>query len=165
MRKRGSATTITALAVLAAMLLATAGHAQGDAMAAGKDVFSERCSVCHQASGKGIPGAFPPLAGNVPLFLQKGQEGRTTLEHIVLFGMQGQIQALGSTFDGAMPTWGPILSDQQIADVLTYVSHVWDDDAMLPDDFTSFTADEIAKARDAKLTPQQTHEEWSQLSF
>lgn len=165
MRTRGTAIAITALVALAAMVLTTPVAAQGDAMATGKDVFSERCSVCHQASGKGIPGAFPPLAGNVPLFLQKGQQGRTTLEHIVLFGMQGQIQALGETFDGSMPTWGPILSDQQLADVLTYVSHAWGNDAMLPDDFTPFTADEIAKARDAKRSPAQTHEEWSKLGF
>jgi len=152
---------VLAVAVSAPLL----AHAQDAPFAAGKTVFEEHCSVCHQASGQGIPGAFPPLAGNVPLVLQRGDEGRTTLRHIVLFGMQGQITALGATFDGAMPTWAPVLDDQHIADALNYVSHAWGNDAQLPDGTATFTVDEIAAAREAGLTPKQTHEEWRGLGF
>lgn len=153
------------LALVTGLTLSTTALAQSKAASAGHDVFQERCSVCHQATGTGIPEAFPPLAGNVPLFLEKGEQGRASLEHIVLFGMQGKITALGNSFDGAMPTWGPILSDQYIADVLNYVSHAWGNDALLPDGFSPFTPDEIATAREAKLTPQSTHDVWGKLGF
>ena len=36
----------------------------GNDGARGRNLFTANCSACHQASGEGLPGAFPPLKGN-----------------------------------------------------------------------------------------------------
>jgi mono/diheme cytochrome c family protein len=37
----------------------------------GEQIYKEKCIVCHQADGKGLPGAFPPLAGSDYLLADK----------------------------------------------------------------------------------------------
>jgi mono/diheme cytochrome c family protein len=92
----------------------TPGSADGAA------VFAGTCAVCHQATGKGLPGAFPPLAGS------SWVEGRdTTLVQIVLHGVQGALTVNGTTYNSAMPAFGGQLSDAQIAAVLTYIRSQW----------------------------------------
>jgi mono/diheme cytochrome c family protein len=86
----------------------------------GAAVFAGTCAVCHQATGKGLPGAFPPLAGS------SWVEGRdTTLVQIVLHGVQGTLTVNGTTYNSAMPAFGGQLSDAQIAAVLTYIRSQW----------------------------------------
>ena len=86
----------------------------------GAAVFASTCAVCHQATGKGLPGAFPPLAGS------SWVEGRdTTLVQIVLHGVQGALTVNGTTYNSAMPAFGSQLSDAQIAAVLTYIRSQW----------------------------------------
>lgn len=141
--------------------------AQGDASSsvqAGKKVFDSSCAACHQANGQGVSGAFPPLAGYVPKILAK-KDGRTTLEHIVLFGMTGQISADGNSYNSTMPTWGKIISDQQITDALNYIAQAWGNGKNLPKDFKPFTLAEIQKAAKAKLTPSQVHAEREKLGL
>ncbi len=88
--------------------------------AAGAEVFASTCAVCHQANGKGLPGAFPPLAGS------SWVEGRdTTLVQIVLHGVLGALTVNGTTYNSAMPAFGGQLSDAQIAAVLTYIRSQW----------------------------------------
>jgi mono/diheme cytochrome c family protein len=38
--------------------------ATNDAAVAGQKIYGANCSVCHGVGGAGVPGAFPPLAGN-----------------------------------------------------------------------------------------------------
>ena len=86
----------------------------------GAAVFAATCAVCHQATGKGLPGAFPPLAGS------SWVEGRdATLVQIVLHGVQGALTVNGTTYNSAMPAFGGQLSDAQIAAVLTYIRSQW----------------------------------------
>jgi mono/diheme cytochrome c family protein len=86
----------------------------------GAAVFASTCAVCHQATGKGLPGAFPPLAQS------SWVEGRdTTLVRIVLHGVQGALTVNGTTYNSAMPAFGGQLSDAQIAAVLTYIRSQW----------------------------------------
>ncbi len=40
-------------------------------MALGEKIYMEKCIVCHQANGEGIPGAFPPLKNSDYLFADK----------------------------------------------------------------------------------------------
>ena len=54
---------ISALAVLAGATVTASVPAPAHAQD-GKAVFQKNCAACHQANGKGIPGAFPALAGN-----------------------------------------------------------------------------------------------------
>src|SRR5215471_19140641 len=54
----------------------------------GARVFEQSCGVCHQPSGLGVPGAFPPLAGHVAeSFAQPN--GRAYLVRVVLYGLSG----------------------------------------------------------------------------
>lgn len=123
---------------------------------AGETVYGNTCIACHQETGQGIPGTFPPLAGTVPEFLQKGDQGRKVLMEVVVYGMKGDVTIAGTDYNGTLPTWGKVLTDQQIADVLNYVLNAWGNDKMLPKDFKPFTADDIKSVRGQDLTPEQT---------
>ena len=89
----------------------------------GRRVYTRNCLVCHQATGLGITGQFPPLAGS-EWVLGQDWHGDNHLVKIVVKGLQGPIQVEGKTFNNAMPTWS-MLTDEQIADVLTYIRSEW----------------------------------------
>jgi cytochrome c oxidase subunit 2 len=83
-----------------------------DLMARGKEVYEKNCAVCHQPDGKGVPPAFPPLAGskivNAPNFDADGK--------------LMQDSHLDRVFNGknVMPAWKGVLNDVDIAAVVTY---------------------------------------------
>jgi nitrite reductase (NO-forming) len=84
----------------------------------GKIAFAASCVACHQADGKGIPGAFPPLAGSD--FLNKDMKRAIDL---VKGGLSGPIVVNNEKYDGVMPSLG--LSDEDVANILTYVYSSW----------------------------------------
>ena len=84
----------------------------------GKLVYDDFCAQCHMPDGKGVPGAFPPLAGSDWL-----KEKRTASIHAVKFGQEGEITVNGDTYNGVMTSMG--LSDEEVADVLNYVMNSW----------------------------------------
>jgi len=86
----------------------------------GKKVFTTICATCHQATGQGIPGVYPPLAGSE---WAQGDEER--IIRIVLHGLNGPITVEGKEFSNAMAALGGVLKDDQIANVLTYVRQEW----------------------------------------
>jgi mono/diheme cytochrome c family protein len=86
----------------------------------GKQVFSTTCAACHQVSGEGVPGVYPPLAGSEWV---TGDEAKVV--RILLHGVTGPIEVAGETFNGMMPPWGGTLKDDDIAAVLTYVRSTW----------------------------------------
>jgi len=90
----------------------------------GATVFATRCAACHQTSGTGLAGVFPPLAGSNWV---NGRE--TTVVQIVLHGIQGSLTVNGVAYQGTMPTFGPQLSDAEIAAVVTYVRSHWGNQA------------------------------------
>jgi len=100
----------------------------------GKKVFVQSCFACHQADGKGLPGVFPPLAGSD--FLQADRERAI---RIPLKGLSGPITVNGKPFNNLMPPQD--FTDQQIADVLTYVLNSWGND------FGSVSAADVKAAR------------------
>ncbi len=76
--------------------------------ARGEKVYAANCVACHQANGAGVPGAFPALAGSAVVNgAQDGQIG------ILLNGKN------------AMPGWKSVLSDTEIAAVITYTRNSW----------------------------------------
>ena len=85
----------------------------------GRRVFAN-CIACHQTTGLGLPGAYPPLAGSE---WAQGPEDR--IIRIVLNGISGPITVRSTPFNNTMPAFGPQLRDEQIADVLTYVRSEW----------------------------------------
>jgi len=86
--------------------------------AKGKVIYDKVCIACHQSAGQGIPGAFPPLAKSD--FLNK--DVNRAIKGVVK-GLTGPITVNGKKFSGAMPAQP--LSDQQLADVFTYVYSSW----------------------------------------
>ena len=87
-------------------------------------MFAQNCSACHQLTGKGIPGAFPALAGSKLV-----QGSAPPLAILVLNGR------------GGMPTFKAELTDEQIADILSYVRTSWGNKAPV------LTAAAVAKVR------------------
>lgn len=86
----------------------------------GAAIYASMCAACHQASGAGLPGVFPPLAGSEWVL---GKE--TTLAAIVLHGVNGPLTVKGQAFNGAMPTFKTQLDDTQIAALLTHLRSQW----------------------------------------
>ncbi|MDV6376584.1 c-type cytochrome [Deinococcus arenicola] len=119
----------------------------------GKTAYTSNCASCHQATGKGIPSAFPPLAGHFTDIL--AADGRAYAINTVLYGMNGAIKVNGKSYSGVMPALGQ-LSDADIAAILNHVSTSWKN--ALPDTQKLFTADEVKAERAVKKTPEQVHE-------
>jgi nitrite reductase (NO-forming) len=113
----------TASAPSPAPASAAAAPAGGDSSASkerGKTVYMQVCFACHQPTGLGLPGMFPPLAGSDWVKTQKADR----MIRIVLHGLTGPLNINGAPFTSPaplMPPQGAALSDTQIADVLTFV--------------------------------------------
>lgn len=86
----------------------------------GRQLFTANCQACHQATGQGLPGVFPPLANATWV---TGDEH--VLTQIVLHGLIGPIEVAGVTYNGAMPAFGAQLNDEQLAAVLSFIRHEW----------------------------------------
>ncbi len=93
-----------------------APSASGTVVVDGQEIYLTRCTSCHQMSGEGVPGVFPPL--NDSEFVG-GDKGR--LIRVILNGLSGEVVVNGVTYSGMMPPWGSFLDDKQVADVLTYI--------------------------------------------
>lgn len=88
----------------------------------GKQVFNSVCAACHQSSGMGLAGQFPPLKGSDWV---QGSEKR--LVGILLKGLQGSVSINGQPFATAavMPAWETQLSPKKIAAVACYIRQEW----------------------------------------
>lgn len=92
------------------------GYAPADpTRQAGAKLYVDNCMACHQSQGRGIPGVFPPLAGNGAIVASSPND----VIKVVLGGLPAR--------DGyvPMPAFGSRLSDQQIADIANYVRTSW----------------------------------------
>jgi mono/diheme cytochrome c family protein len=102
----------------------TAEATAGGANEKGAGVYARICASCHQPNGQGIPGVYPPLAGSELL------QGDPSIPiRIVLHGFQGRIERGGKVYNGVMAAWGGVLSDEDIAAVLTYTRSSWGNSA------------------------------------
>lgn len=84
----------------------------------GKQIYSQSCFACHQNTGEGLNGVFPPLAKSDWL----NEDVNRTIE-TVLNGLSGEITVNGKTYNNMMPR--QVLSDEEVANVLTYVYNSW----------------------------------------
>ncbi|WP_151635461.1 cytochrome c oxidase subunit II [Noviherbaspirillum aerium] len=78
----------------------------------GEKVYASNCVACHQANGKGVPGAFPALDGSQNVNGPKGPQ--------IAILLNGK---------GAMPPWKGVLNDTDIAAVITYTRNSWSNKA------------------------------------
>ncbi|MDF1523043.1 MAG: cytochrome c [Trueperaceae bacterium] len=121
----------------------------------GGALFLQNCAACHQATGAGIPGAFPPLANHVGDLVAAD---RSYPAKLVLGGMVGPITVNGAAYNGLMPAFGATFSDAELAALLNHVVTAWGDDALLGDAFAPYAADEIAEWRALGLDSAAVHE-------
>lgn len=89
----------------------------------GKAVFAAQCAACHQATGKGLPGVFPPLDGS-----EWVQGDARTVANILLHGITGKITVAGADYSGAMPSFQQ-LGDAELAAVASYIRSEWSNKA------------------------------------
>ena len=109
----------------------------------GERVYGSVCVTCHQASGEGLQGAFPPLAGSAVAV----GDAEVSIK-IVLHGLTGEMNRGGNAYNGMMTPWGSTLSDDDIAAVLTYVRSSFGNEG------DAVTAEQVAAVRSA--TADQT---------
>jgi mono/diheme cytochrome c family protein len=81
----------------------------------GAALYLDNCGGCHQASGRGIPGVFPPLAGN-------GVVVAADPNNIIKVVDRGISARAGFV---AMPAFATQLTDQQVAEIANYVRTNW----------------------------------------
>jgi nitrite reductase (NO-forming) len=84
----------------------------------GKAIFGTTCFACHQAEGQGVPNAFPPLAKSDYL----NADPKRAIQAVIR-GLSGEITVNGKKINSVMPSQN--LTDDEIADVLTYVYSSW----------------------------------------
>jgi cytochrome c oxidase subunit 2 len=80
----------------------------------GEKVYTANCVACHQANGMGLPNAFPTLVGSPVVTGPK-----TAQIDVVLHGLDTP------AFPSPMPPWSSVLSDTDIAAVITYTRNTW----------------------------------------
>ncbi|WP_423709832.1 cytochrome c oxidase subunit II [Undibacterium sp. WLX3042] len=78
----------------------------------GEKVYAANCVACHQATGKGVPGAFPALDGS-----------------LIVNGVKADQVGILLNGKNAMPSWKSTLSDTEIAAVITYTRNSWSNKA------------------------------------
>ena len=88
--------------------------------AEGAKLFAANCAACHGAEGKGVPGAFPALAGDPVVNATDPREHIST----VLHGLKGKVIG-GQSYGAEMPAFAAQLSDQQIADIIDHERTSW----------------------------------------
>lgn len=101
----------------------------------GQKVYENNCLGCHQADGAGVPSLNPPLVKTKWVLGDKKQ-----LVNVLLKGLEEEIQVNGESYSNPMPSQAH-LTDQEIADVLTYVRNSFTNKA------SSVTPAEVAKVR------------------
>ena len=116
----------------------------------GKALYAKNCMACHQSDGGGSGNVNPPLA-NSPYVLENPER----LSAILIKGLGGPIEVLGTTYNGAMPAWENTLSEVQIAEVLTFIRQEWGNSA------GRITAEEVSKVS-AKIQEQGQSQPWTE---
>ena len=109
----------------------------------GARVYRGICAACHQPNGKGSDNAgYPPLAGSEWVLT----ESQDRVIAIINNGLQGPIEVAGKTYGQvAMPAQGGALSDEDIANVMSYIrrNSDWGDEH----NFSIITAEQVSEVR------------------
>jgi len=99
-----------------------------DPIKRGADIYRNVCSPCHQASGMGAPGQFPPLAGSDWV----NTDGPNRILRIILNGLNGPMEVNGQSWNAAMPPLGDVIaSDADLAAVVSYIRNTWGNEASI----------------------------------
>jgi mono/diheme cytochrome c family protein len=102
--------------VAAVLIFCGAERALAQDGADGEAVYVQNCQSCHQPDGAGLPGTFPPLAGN-----PNAADGEY-VRRVITNGLSGEIQVAGVTYNGVMPAVP--LSDEELAAVVAHLANL-----------------------------------------
>lgn len=105
-----------ALLMIASPSLAQTDEADTEQLTLGQQVYADNCSACHQPSGVGIPGSFPPLLDNPNV------DDSEYVRGVIQNGRTGPIEVDGVTYDGVMPSFST-LDDEQIDAVIAFLQN------------------------------------------
>jgi mono/diheme cytochrome c family protein len=105
----------------------------------GRKLYQSYCVACHQSHGQGLAPYFPALAGNEAVTLDAPND---IIETLLLGAPADPSEAYSQHV--VMPSFGSILSDQQIATLASYIRANWGNDA------APVTAEQVAKLRGAE---------------
>ncbi len=126
---------------------AAAADDDPDAGPDGATVYATHCASCHQANGRGVAGAFPPVAGHMAELTR--EQGRAYVAQMMLYGVQGPIEVEGTTYSGVMPAWSQ-LSDAELAAVTNHALTGFE--GYEADDVEPYAPDEFAEQRGLGLS-------------
>lgn len=90
----------------------------------GAQLYKQYCANCHQSSGKGLASLYPPLAASDYLLADLPRAAC-----IIKNGQAKEIEVNGVKYSQMMP--GNDLTNLEVAEVLTYISNAWGNDAGL----------------------------------
>ena len=107
-------------------------------MRRGAAIYASECSACHTPGGTGIAGLFPQLAGAPAVQSREA----TSAIRVVLQGGQS-VSTHAAPTGAAMPAFGWMLSDAEVADVVTFIRNAWGNAA------SSVRASDVADTRSA----------------
>jgi nitrite reductase (NO-forming) len=88
-------------------------------VAAGKALFDGTCAACHQPTGEGLAGVFPPLAKSDYVATDPKR-----VPTVILHGLQGPVVVNGKDYNSLMPPMSQ-LTDDEVANLSTYVLNSW----------------------------------------
>jgi mono/diheme cytochrome c family protein len=97
----------------------------------GAKLYEQHCSQCHGEKGEGVPGAYPPLAGNRAVTLPV----TANLVQVVLGGGFPPATA-GNPRPFGMPPFATLLSDEDVAAVISHIRSAWGNKAGAVSEFT-----------------------------
>lgn len=101
----------------------------------GQIIYNTYCRACHQADGRGVPGMHPSIVNT------RWVADSDTLIMTVLKGVRGPIEVNGESFNQIMPAQD-YLTDQQIADVLSFIR------ISFGNDYPPIDVEQVKRARD-----------------
>ena len=90
----------------------------------GVALYKDHCAACHGDHGEGVPGAYPALSGSRAVTMRS----TANLVHVVLEGGFPPSTA-GNPRPFGMPPFAIVLSDADVADLLSAVRGSWGNDA------------------------------------
>jgi mono/diheme cytochrome c family protein len=103
----------------------------------GEAIYMARCAACHMPNGEGNS-LFPPLAESEYVYEDSGR-----LIRIILHGLKGEIKVHDKVYNGEMPPWGSLLSDEEVAAVASFVRASWGNFA------SEVTSEQVTRVRQA----------------
>jgi len=123
----------------------------------GETLYTQYCQACHMANGEGVPGQYPFIGGPIKN-LSSFDIGREFVIATTLFGLQGELMQRGYTYNAIMPGYGNVLSDEDVATLLNWITQQSSWRRRNANQQPPFTPEEVAAVRAKKLNPEQVHD-------